>query len=92
MASVVDLTGGRLALRLSGKRARDVLAKGCRVDLDPRAFGPGRAAATIIGHVETLVIQADAAPTFDLIVGSSYAASFLDWLQHAAAEYGYELI
>lgn len=92
MASVVDLTGGRTALRLSGGRVLDVLAKGCRVDLHPRVFRRGRAAATIIGHVDTLVIQVDDAPTFDLVVGSTYAASFLDWLQHAAAEYGYELI
>lgn len=92
MASVVDLTGGRLTLRLSGTRARDVLAKGCPVDLHPRAFGPGRAAATSIGHVDTLVIQVDEASTFDLIVGSTYAANFLNWLQHAAAEYGYEMM
>jgi sarcosine oxidase gamma subunit len=42
--------------------------------------------------VDTLVIQVDEASTFDLIVGSTYAANFLNWLQHAAAEYGYEMM
>lgn len=91
-ASIVDLTGGKAVLRLTGPKARDVLAKGCRIDLHPRAFGPGCAAATVIGHVDTLLLQVDEAPTFDLVVGSTYAASFLDWLEHAAEEYGYELI
>ena len=92
VASIVDLTGGRAVLRLAGGRVRDVLAKGCRIDLHPRAFGPGRSAMTVIGHVETVVIQIDEAPTFDLIVPATYAASFLDWLERAAEEWGYELI
>jgi sarcosine oxidase subunit gamma len=91
-ASIVDQTWGKAALRLCGPKARDVLAKGCRIDLHPRAFGANRAAATVIGHVDTLIIQVDDAPTFDVIVGSTYAASFLDWLEHAAEEYGCELI
>lgn len=91
-ASIVDLNGGKVVLRLAGGRVRDVLAKGCRVDLHPRAFGPGRCAMTVIGHVKTVVAQIDDAPTFELIVGASFAVSFLDWLERAAEEWGYELI
>jgi sarcosine oxidase gamma subunit len=39
-----------------------------------------------------VVIPIDEAPTFDLIVPATYAASFLDWLERAAEEWGYELI
>ena len=41
LASISDQSGGRTVLRLSGPRARAVLAKGLPIDLHPRAFAPG---------------------------------------------------
>lgn len=90
-ASVVDQSSGYVVLRLSGARARDVLAKGCRIDLHPRAFGPGRAAATLIAHVHGIVWQVGEAPTFELIVPSSLAEHVFEWLGISAAEFGYEV-
>jgi heterotetrameric sarcosine oxidase gamma subunit len=90
-ASVVDQSCGYVALQLSGARARDVLAKGCRIDLHPRAFGPGRAAATIIAHVHGIVWQVDQVPTFELIVPSTLAEHVYEWLCISAAEFGYEV-
>ena len=90
-ASVVDQSCGYVALQLSGARARDVLAKGCRIDLHPRAFGPGRAAATIIAHVHGIVWQVDQVPTFELIVPSTIAEHVYEWLCISAAEFGYEV-
>lgn len=43
LASISDQSGGRAVLRLSGPRARDLLAKGLAIDLDPRVFPPGSA-------------------------------------------------
>ncbi len=91
LASVTDQTFGKAVLRLSGERARDVLAKGCRVDLHPRAFGPGRAAATTIAQIGCVLVQADEAPTFDLVVPSTLAEAFLEWLEASAAEFGCEI-
>jgi sarcosine oxidase subunit gamma len=91
-ASIVDQSCGHAALRLSGARARDVLAKGCRIDLHPRAFGVGRAAATIIAHVHGIVWQIDESPTFELIVPSTFAEHVFEWLCLSAAEFGYEVI
>lgn len=48
LASIFDQSGGRTVLRLSGPRARDVLAKGLPIDLHSRAFGPGSAATRTI--------------------------------------------
>ena len=42
LASISDQSGGRTVLRISGPRARDVLAKGLPIDLDPRAFPSGQ--------------------------------------------------
>lgn len=91
-ASIVDQTHGKAAIRLSGARARDVLARGCRIDLHPRVFGPGRAATTPIAHVGTTLLQIDDVPTFDLIVPATFAESFFGWLCEAAAGIGYEVV
>ncbi len=41
----------RAALRLSGPHVRDMLAKGCMIDLHPSVFPPGAAAMTSIAHI-----------------------------------------
>lgn len=91
-ASIADQSSGKCVVRISGARARDVLAKGCRIDLHPRVFAPGRSAVTPIAHIHTVLIQVDAAPTFDLIVPSTLARDFVEWLGLSAAEFGYEIV
>ena len=56
--SVVDLSANRTALEVAAPRARDVLAKGCALDLHPRAFGPGRCAQTLLGRAQVILWQA----------------------------------
>lgn len=92
IASVVDHSSGKVVLRVTGPRARDVLAKGCPIDLDPRVFGPASAAATEIAHIGCQLWQVDERPTFDLTVNRSLAKSFWSWLTASAAEYGYEVV
>ncbi len=85
--SVVDQSHGKTRLRLAGGHARQVLAKGCRLDLHPSVFGPGRAAATQMAQVAALLLQRDDTPAYELVVGSSYAVPFLEWLTESAAEF-----
>jgi heterotetrameric sarcosine oxidase gamma subunit len=89
--SVVDQTHGRVAFTLSGRNARRVLQNLCRLDLHPRAFGPGRVAATPMAEVACLLHQRDDVPSFDLIVFSTFATHFAGALTHAAAGVGYEI-
>ncbi len=44
--SVVDVSANRSTLVVSGPNARDLLEKGCTLDLHPRTFGAGRCAQT----------------------------------------------
>jgi sarcosine oxidase subunit gamma len=90
--SVVDQTWGKSIIRISGARARDVLAKGCRVDLHPRVFGPGKSAVTPIAHTHAVLMQVDATPAFDVIVPSTLARDVVAWLRLSAAEFGYEVV
>ena len=87
-ASVVDLSGGQTVVNVSGDHARDVLAKGCTLDLHPRAFGPGRCAQTLVSKAGVTIRQLDESPSFDLIVRRSFAGYLAQWLEDAAQEYG----
>ena len=87
-ASVADQSHGRGVLRLAGPRLRDVLAKGIAVDLHPRAFGPGRVAATYCAHLDVLLWQLDDVPTFEIAVARGFAGSFWHWLEASAAMVG----
>ena len=87
-ASVADQSHGRGVLRLAGPRLRDVLAKGIAVDLHPRAFGPGHVAATFCAHLDVLLWQIDAVPTFEIAVARGFAGSFWHWLEASSAMIG----
>jgi sarcosine oxidase subunit gamma len=91
-ALVADQSAGFVLLRVAGARARETLAKGCRVDLHPREFGPGRVARTPIAQVGTVLRQVDDAPRFDLLTSAITARSFAEFLLHAAAEFGVEVL
>ncbi|MBO3676285.1 sarcosine oxidase subunit gamma [Streptomyces sp. NEAU-YJ-81] len=85
--SVVDVSANRTTLELSGPAARQVLEKGCPLDLHPRAFGPGHAVSTTVGPVPALLWQVDGAPTYRLFPRSSFADYLARWLIDAMSEY-----
>ncbi|NEW69196.1 sarcosine oxidase subunit gamma [Streptomyces rhizosphaericus] len=85
--SVVDVSANRTTVELSGPAARQVLEKGCRLDLHPRAFGPGRAVSTMVGPVPVLLWQLDDAPTYRLLPRSSFADYLARRLIDAMREY-----
>jgi len=91
-ALVADQSTGFVMLRLAGPRARDALAKGCRVDLHPREFAAGRVARTPIAQVNVILHRVGDAPTFDLLAPSSTARSFAHFLLEAAGEFGAEIL
>jgi methylglutamate dehydrogenase subunit D len=88
LASVADQSDGRGVLRLAGRRARDTLAKGLPVDIDPSEMQPGCAVVSAIAHIGVHLWQIDDVPTYDCVVARSYAQSFWRWLELSAAEYG----
>lgn len=89
-AAVVELDHARCVIRLSGPNARDVMAKGCLLDLHPRAFAAGACAQTNLFHSSAL-IHAVADDTFDVYVPRSFGRSFWEQLIDAAGEFGYRV-
>jgi len=88
LASISDQSDGRAVVRITGARARDALAKGVPVDLNPRVFTAGDAAVTTVGHIGVHLWQLDEAPTYEFAVFRSYAAAFWRCLIDSAAEFG----
>jgi len=88
LASISDESDGRAVVRIAGARARDALAKGVPVDLNPRVFTAGDAAVTTVGRIGVHLWQLDEAPTYEFAVFRSYAAAFWRWLIDSAAEFG----
>jgi sarcosine oxidase subunit gamma len=86
--AVTDVSAQRIGLRLSGPRVRDVLAKGCSLDLHPRVSGRGTSAQTTLGMAGVvLLVLSDAGDDHLVLVRSSFAGYLAEWLLDAALEY-----
>jgi len=86
--SATDVSAQRIGLRLTGACVRDVLAKGCSIDLHPRVFGRGRSAQTTLGQAGVVLLAlSDAGDDYVVLVRSSFAGYLADWLLDAALEF-----
>ena len=87
--AAVDVSAQRTTLRLRGAHARDVVAKGCSLDLHPSSFGQGDAAQTVLGQAGVVLIAlSDNGTDYRMIVRSSFARYLADWLIDCAEEFG----
>jgi sarcosine oxidase subunit gamma len=86
VGAAIDLSGGLTALQLTGPAARDVLARGCRLDLDAGAFPVNVAAATIMAQVS--VILAALPSGLLMLTPASTAQHLREWLASTAKPFG----
>jgi len=87
-AAVTDVSGGQTVVVLEGPAVRDLLAKGCPLDLHPRVFGIGRCAQSHLAKAPVLLRLLDDGASFEIVVRRSFADYVWLWLEDAAAEYG----
>ena len=90
--AVTDVSDARAVVRLSGPDARDVLEKGCTLDLHGSVFQPDDCAQTGLAQATVLLHRgADTAPdetAWDIYVERSFAGYLWMWLEDAAREFG----
>ena len=85
--AVTNITDALAAFHLNGTAVRQVLAKGCAIDLHPGSFTSGDAAQTLLSHAAvTMLAVAD--NELIVICRTSFAPYLHDWLLDAALEYG----
>ena len=86
--AVVDLSAHRTTIELTGERAREVLAKGCSLDLHPTVFVPGSCAQVLLAQAPVLLLAREGDhPAYWLLVRASFATYLTDWLLDACVEY-----
>ena len=85
--AVIDISDSRTIIALSGKRARDLLAKGSGLDLHPRQFAPGQCAQSFLAKVKVALLQLDDTPSYHIVVERSVAEYLFLWLADAAREF-----
>lgn len=91
MASLSEQSDGRSLIRISGSRARDLLAKVCSIDLHPAVFPVGMAAATSIDHTAVNLWRGEDSSgeaVFFLLVFATFAESLWRTMLDSGAEYG----
>lgn len=86
--ALVDLTDGLAGLDVRGCAAREVLSKGCGLDLHPRGFPAQWCARTRFAQIPLVIECLDSPPRFELHVARSYFHYLHTWLIDAAAEFG----
>lgn len=86
--AVTDVSGGYTVLHLSGTPVREVLAQGCPLDLHPRVFGPGSSAGSLFFKASIWLWQTDEAPTYEVLVRSSFRGYFWLMLERSTQECG----
>lgn len=82
LRSIVDVSANRVAIELSGPRTKEVLSKGCALDLHPRSWRPGMCAQTMLARAQ--VILHERSETTRILVRPSFADYLVDWLIDAA--------
>lgn len=83
-ASAVDVGSGYTVLQVQGTHVRDVISRGCPLDLHPKAFAPGRCAQSHYFKASIVLIPV-AGDAFEIVVRRSFADYFCRIMLDAAA-------
>ncbi len=83
-ATWVDLSHARTVFELTGPHARDILAKGCPLDVDNMQTGD--CSPTLLAHLNIL-LHCRAPQSFQIFVFRSFGYDCMEWLAHAAREF-----
>ena len=86
--AVTDVSSGRTVIRVTGRNARHLMAKGCPLDLHRSRFKPGDCAQSVLGAVNVLLHCTGNGSAIDLYCARGFALSMWEWLTDAAGEFG----
>jgi sarcosine oxidase subunit gamma len=85
---LVDISDYYTIIRLEGTVVRDVIAKGCPLDIHPREFAVGQCAGTVFAHATIFLAQMPSDQTcFDIQIRATYAPYLWHYLVDAAKEF-----
>ena len=85
---VVDNSDAYAIVGVTGANARNILAKGCTLDLHERVFHSGCSTRTLLGQVQVILHQVTDDPDYEIHVHRSFAEFLWEWFVDAGQEYG----
>ena len=88
--AITDISDSHTTIRLGGTRIREVLAKGCLIDLRAKSFEPRMVVRTQIAEVPVILFHEESGAYFDIHVGGFDADYLWTWLIEAAREFTLE--
>ncbi len=91
-AAITNVSEGRTVIGLAGRHARDVLMKGCPLDVHPREFKTGDCAQSALAKAIIILHQTSDAPAYDIYCERSMADYLWSWLEDAAEDYGLAVV
>jgi len=81
--SVVDVSANRVAFELRGPGVRELLSKGCAIDLHPRVWTPGSCAQTMLAKAPVILHERDDATR--ILVRTSFTDYLTEWFRASGA-------
>lgn len=85
--SVADVSDNYTQLRVSGPSGRELITKGCALDLHPSAFGAGACVQTSLARTRVILRAVHDGTALELWIRNSFAFYAAQWLLDAAAEF-----
>lgn len=85
-AAVIEHSAALRAFHITGEATREMLKRGCRLDLDPPGFPSGSAASTIMAQVPVTLAALGGGVL--LLAPSSTSRHVHEWLMAAARPFG----
>lgn len=82
---VADLSAGCSLWRINGRRASDLLARGCSLDTSQPRFPPGRCARTLFARVAAVLLRRTGESGFELITDASLDQHMQSWFRAVGA-------
>jgi len=86
-SALVDVSDNSTIIEIKGRYSREILMKGCSLDIHPSVFQTGCSAQTDLGLANIILLKTADDPVYQIIVRASFASYLWDWLVDAAHEF-----
>ena len=86
-SALVNVSDNSTIIEIKGKYSREVLMKGCSLDIHPSIFQTGCSAQIDLALANIILLKTADEPIYQIIVRASFARYLWDWLLDASNEF-----
>ena len=86
-SALVDVSDNSTIIEIKGRYSREILMKGCSLDIHPSVFQTGCSAQIDLALSNIILLKTADEPIYQIIVQASFASYLWDWLVDAANEF-----